>query len=661
MVINSNQILNKGYNSNIVANKIFYQDSQVDGIHDRYVVYVQDGTKHIDFYENGIVPQVAYSGNTGITDVEFNNIKATSIGAFSGCTNLKTIVANGDISISYNSFLDCDSLSSVTFNGNVGNIGTSSFSGDTQIKNVTFNKNVGKIWNYAFYNCNSLSSLTFNENVGEIGERAFGGIYNLSSVTFNGTLQTIGDYAFDNCSNLSGFTCPSGLTTIGSHAFNGCGKIANLAFNDELQTIGDYAFYDAKVSDITIPNSVTGIGANAFGNEVTVANLGNTRTSMPSIGGPASFGCYAKVVIPDSLYLSTREISPWSTIYGEDRLIRYSTYIDPYVYKWIGDDMTQEEMTTNGTIPFAKYRGDTTLTKVVFGDGINIVKEAAFSGCTSLSSITLNEGLEEIGSFSGDNVAYGGVFADCTSLSSITIPNSVTRIASATCSGCTTLKDVTIGSGLRMITDYSFYSCTSLSSVTLSEGNNNIRPHAFNSCHRLTEITMPNSIKYLQPYCFYNCSRLAVINFGNTRTDMVILSNSNAFTGLPNNYKIEHVESYPITFLSNDKKFIKRKVEDSVIKSHIIIENYITEFCYNNRWIAVKRVDIPEQVIQSRNLKNVNLDDVEYYLLDTYNNKLKSHMNEEEFKNYIKEKEIKDLCEWIPTFPANPIGSRGID
>jgi hypothetical protein len=58
-----------------------------------------------------------------------------------------------------------------------------------------------------------------------------------------------------------------------------------------------------------------------------------------------------------------------------------------------------------------------------------------------------------------------GTFSGCTSLSSITIPNSVTGIGSYAFSGCTNLSSITIGNSVISIANYAFYNCWSLTSV----------------------------------------------------------------------------------------------------------------------------------------------------------------------------------------------------
>ena len=64
---------------------------------------------------------------------------------------------------------------------------------------------------------------------------------------------------------------------------------------------------------------------------------------------------------------------------------------------------------------------------------------------------------------------YGSAFSGCTSLASVTIPDSVTSIGGGSFARCTSLTSVTIGNGVTSIGSSAFGNCTSLTSVTFVE------------------------------------------------------------------------------------------------------------------------------------------------------------------------------------------------
>ena len=70
---------------------------------------------------------------------------------------------------------------------------------------------------------------------------------------------------------------------------------------------------------------------------------------------------------------------------------------------------------------------------LTFDDDITLIGGGAFSGCTTLATITIPESVTTIG-----NSAFDG----CSSLTSITIPDSVTTIGEGAFSGCSSLTSV---------------------------------------------------------------------------------------------------------------------------------------------------------------------------------------------------------------------------
>lgn len=81
------------------------------------------------------------------------------------------------------------------------------------------------------------------------------------------------------------------------------------------------------------------------------------------------------------------------------------------------------------------FCGFTSLTSVTLQEGVTSIGDETFSGCTSLTNVSLPDGLTEIGACA---------FADCTDLASIVIPESVTEIGFDAFYGCTSLTSVTL-------------------------------------------------------------------------------------------------------------------------------------------------------------------------------------------------------------------------
>ena len=118
-----------------------------------------------------------------------------------------------------------------------------------------------------------------------------------------------------------------------------------------------------------------------------------------------------------------------------------------------------------------RYEKVEKIKKVVIGKGITKIGEMAFGGgCNSLTSITIPEGVTEIGKYA---------FSCCSNLTCITIPESVTKISEMAFGYCLSLASITIPKGVTKIGEMAFVHCPSLASITISEGTTEIGDNAF--------------------------------------------------------------------------------------------------------------------------------------------------------------------------------------
>ena len=180
---------------------------------------------------------------------------------------------------------------------------------------------------------------------------------------------------------------------------------------------------------------------------------------------------------------------------------------------------------------------------IKFDAPVTSIGYAAFKYCSSLTSVTLGNGVTSIGDYA---------FYECSSLTSVTIPNSVTSIGEEAFTGCTgeliidsqTLvgKDytysnypvgsyygwlhdakftkLTIGENVIKIGDYAFYQCSSLTSVTIPNSVTSIGSSAFCNCTSLTSVTIGNSVTSIGERAFLNCTSLTSVTIPNSVTSI---------------------------------------------------------------------------------------------------------------------------------------------
>ena len=141
----------------------------------------------------------------------------------------------------------------------------------------------------------------------------------------------------------------------------------------------------------------------------------------------------------------------------------------------------------------------------------------AFYNCTSLTSVTISEGVTSIGH---------GAFYNCTSLTSVSIPSSVTSIGEYAFYGCGGISFVKTPGRFRM-RDVFPDSLGSIAEVVIAEGEEEIREAFADGCSALSSLTLPESLKTIGNNAFKDCTSLARVDCHSPE----IMLGENAFSG----------------------------------------------------------------------------------------------------------------------------------
>ena len=266
--------------------------------------------------------------------------------------------------------------------------------------------------------------------------------------------------AFQNCARLTSITFPASITAIGST--RGCtslaeirvdpanpvyrsadglllsrdgsrlircpeGRTGTVAVPEGVAEIGDKAFLDcAGLTGITLPEGVVRIGDRAFSGCTGLTGI-VIPASAAQIGESAFAGCFR---------LAEIRVGP------------------------AGPGLCPAYRSVDGML--------------LSGDG----KRLKFCPKAKSGTAVIPEGVTMI----GDHAFWG-----CSGLTSVTLPKSLTAIEMCAFQACTGLTGIVIPAGVCRIGEDAFAECTALARVTLPAGLEDIAPDAFAGCDQLAE------------------------------------------------------------------------------------------------------------------------------------------------------------------------------
>ena len=135
-----------------------------------------------------------------------------------------------------------DIITSITIDYGVTSIGTSAFTGCSNIQQIKIPDSVEHIDPYAFSFCKGLHTVQLPSSLTLISEELFAECDNLRNLSIPDTVTEIGANAFLRCTAFILEKLPAGIKSIGDAAFANCGNIESLALPGTLESIGNAAF-----------------------------------------------------------------------------------------------------------------------------------------------------------------------------------------------------------------------------------------------------------------------------------------------------------------------------------------------------------------------------------------------------------------------------------
>ncbi len=359
----------------------------------------------------------AYSKLSAIVLPE--SVRSLGTEAFRGIVTLSSANIGSLTAIPDGTFRGCSNLNEFTVNDTIVSIGDKAFAESGIVKviveGVSADKDesvLAKIGEFAFENAEKFTGFIRNEYTQQKVDADGNPVYETEEdgtqkkdadgnpipvmETVSGgvglpeKVENVGQGAFKGNVKLALFAA-TGLKKLADNLFAGCEALEEVRIG-QVTEIGDYAFYNCKaLTDIYYGSGEAAV-LNKFG--ASLASIGdsafencvnlfdqNINSSLTALTEIGNKAFY------DNKLITALEIPQKVTVIGSEAFSGCSSV----------STLTFQDGSALTTIGYEAFRGCRGITEVKFGDTLCVIERDAFGGCSSLETIVFGKGITSVG------------------------------------------------------------------------------------------------------------------------------------------------------------------------------------------------------------------------------------------------------------------------
>lgn len=536
-----------------------------------------------------------YIDNNGKQVVDIPNaVRKISDWVFFGNQNVDKVITSEYLKIiGEYAFMDC-SITEILLPQEMSSIGRSAFN-RTGITSIDIPDGITKLEPF-FMHCAPIQQVTIPESVTEICNDAFGDCQKLQSVYIPGNITSIDPSAFAGAAKpitLWGNDNSYLMQYANDNSLQNENNVivCRLGFNIAGDVLNGYTGNDINVQVPTYMQ-LNSIGDAAFKNNTTVESI-SIASGISNIGSECFSGCTSLsslLISDDVVYVGE------NAFYGIPNLTIYcneGSYIEGYCIENNINVNTDYDI-SDGVLN--AYNGTATNLVIPSNWFITSIGEYAFDSNTNIASVTIPEGVREIGAS-----AFGG----CSALTTVVLPASNgIKLSAVAFIDCINLTNIVNSTSITRVGNSAFSYCTSLESIDLSNVET-IGAYGFDFCPSLTNVILGTSVTSIWRNAFTDCENLVINCYSNTYAHQYAMDNDIPYVLLDeftmsgfsfrrsfksnttNSSSIENIEERTIPSIENKlDDYIQRECNGKVTKDNLDdIIAYMVDNGWNNHLI----------------------------------------------------------------------------